>query len=222
MSKPHKTPAEAATAATNAAGTNSEEPPSAADALAIIEEGRSRTAAGLTPNLVLMYGVWGVAWMVGFGVSYVLSADLLDIPPALVITLIAATFVSAVVISIVVGVRSGRGLRGPSETTGTMYGISWMIALTGLGLLLGGIQLPDDVAGLVYPASFVLLVGVMYLFGGTLWNDRLQYGLGIWLIVVAAMSTFLGNPNNYLVLAVGGAGGLLAIAGYHAFRGATP
>ncbi len=213
MSKPQKSPAEAATAP-----TNSDEPPSAADALAIIEEGRSRTTAGLMPNLVLLYGAWGVAWLLGFGGSYVMGADLLDVSPTVAITVIAAAFVLAVAISIVQGVRAGRGVRGPSERTGTMYGISWMISMTGMGLLLGGIRMPGEVEALVYPAAFVLLVGVMYLFGGTLWNDRVQYGLGIWLIAVAAASTFLGSPNNYLILAVGGAGGLLAIAGYHALR----
>lgn len=213
MSKPQRPADEAA--------TDPEDPPSAADALAIIHDGHARAAAGLTPNLALLYGVWGLAWLVGFGVSYVTGAGILTLSPAVAITVVAAAFALAVVISIVQGVRAGRGVRGPSERIGAMYGISWLVATTGLGLLLGGIQFPDELASLVYPAAFVLLVGVMYLFGGTLWNDRAQYGLGVWLIVVAAASTFLGNPGNYLVLAIGGAGGLLAIAGYHAVTGRT-
>lgn len=214
MSEPRKSSAEV----TGQSSGDPEQPPSAADAMAIIEEGRARTAAGLAPNLVLLYGMWGVAWLVGFGVSYVLSADLLDLSPGVAITVVAAAFALAVAISIVQGVRASRGVRGPSERIGALYGISWIIASTGMGLLLGGIQFPDELAGLIYPAAFVLLVGVMYLFGGTLWNDRVQYGLGTWLIMVAAASVFFGTPNNYLVLAIAGAGGLLAIAGYHLVR----
>jgi hypothetical protein len=216
MSKPHETPIDAVTGA-----TDSEEPPSAADALAIIEQERSRTAAGLTPNLALLYGAWGLAWLAGFGISYVTDADILHLSPGVAITVVAATFALAVVISIVQGVRAGRGVRGPSERTGAMYGFSWMIAFIGMGLLLAGISMPEEIASVIYPAAFVLLTGAMYLFGGTLWNDRIQYALGTWLIVVAAASTFIGHPGNYLALAIGGAGGLLAIAVYYALRDST-
>jgi len=51
-----------------------------------------------------------------------------------------------------------------------------------------------------------------------LWRDRVQYGLGIWILAVDAVSVFAGVPGNYLLLSLAGGGGFLAAAASFAAR----
>jgi hypothetical protein len=191
-------------------------PPSAADALAIIQRQQAHTTAGLTPNLALLYGIWGVVWLI-IGVGfYLLRSGTLLVPSWLPGTALAVLLVTASVFSWVLAARGGRGVRGASDTQGAMYGLSWLISMIGMGFVIWGLArlgLADDIQAVLHPAAFVLLAGVLYLAGGALWHDRLQYGLGGWIILVAVASVHAGLPANYLVLGFGGGGGLLAVAG---------
>lgn len=72
--------------------------------------------------------------------------------------------------------------------------------------------LANGTLALLWPASFVLVTAVLFLAGGTLWNDKAQLALGIWSLAVAAASTFAGSPANFAVLAFAGGGGLLTTA----------
>lgn len=46
----------------------------------------------------------------------------------------------------------------------------------------------------------------------TLFRDPVHYGLGIWMLAVAASSVFAGVPGNFAVLALAGGGGFLVAA----------
>lgn len=196
-------------------------PPSAADALAIIQRQQAHTTAGLTPNLGMLYGIWGVVWLI-IGVGfYLVRSGALEVPGWLPGTSLAALLVTASVISGVLAARGGRGVRGASDTQGAMYGVSWPISMIGMSFVVWGLArlgLADDIQAVLHPAAFVLLAGVLYLVGGAVWHDWLQYGLVGWIILVAAASVHAGLPANYLVLGFGGGGGLLAVAGHYLRR----
>lgn len=198
-----------------------ERPPSAADALAIIEREQARTGARLTPNLALFYGVWGAAWLTAGVLYFVRQLERLDGGTTAVVSV--AVGVVAMVVSIVTSVRSSRGVRGASELRGTLYGMSWTIAMIGMGLLVSAsaAAMPEELRGTLIPALFVFLVGVLYLAGGAVWSDRLQYGLGVWIATVAVGSVFAGQPANSLVLGIGGGGAFLAVAAWYAASGRT-
>jgi hypothetical protein len=55
-----------------------------------------------------------------------------------------------------------------------------------------------------------------------LFQDRFQYGLGLWMLVSAATSVFAGVPGNFAVVALAGGGGLLLAAGYFTLRPPCP
>jgi len=78
--------------------------------------------------------------------------------------------------------------------------------------------LPADAVTLLWSGSAVVLVGVLYLAGGALWQDRFQYGLGVWMLLTGAGSVWAGVPGNYAVLSLAGGGGLLLAAGYFTLR----
>lgn len=73
-------------------------------------------------------------------------------------------------------------------------------------------------SALLGPALSLLVVGLLYLGGGAVWRDRMQYGLGVWILAIDAVSVFAGVPGNYLLLSLAGGGGFLAAAAWFAVR----
>ncbi|GAA3436042.1 hypothetical protein [Kutzneria kofuensis] len=128
----------------------------------------------------------------------------------------------ALVLPIVQGVRASRGMRGPSRTIGAMYGTAWGVAFAANAVVQSALQrelmTSWDVTSLMWTASSLAVVGLMYLAGGMLWRDVPQYALGVWMLVSAAGSVLAGVPGNFLVLAFAGGGGMLVLAAYHAIR----
>jgi hypothetical protein len=204
-----------------------DDPLTAGESLALIERQHQEAQRRLVPNVALFFGPWGVAYLLGFGSIFLTYPTALPIRlagwAAAVVT--AVLFASAVVITAVTGARAGRGLRGPSQAAGIMYGWSWTLgfsALTAVNLGVTRLGLPDEAVTLLWSGSSLLLVGVLYLGGGALFQDRFQYGLGVWMLVSGACSVFAGVPGNFAVVSLAGGGGLLLAAGYFVLRHARP
>ena len=204
-----------------------DDPLSAGESLALIERQHREAQRGLEPNVALFFGPWGVAYLLGFGAIFLTYPTALPVRlagwAAAVIT--AVLFASAVVITAVNGARAGRGLRGPSQAAGGMYGWSWTLGFSALAAVNLGVTrlgLPDDAVTLLWSGSSLLLVGVLYLGGGALFQDRFQYGLGVWMLVSGACSVFAGVPGNFAVVSLAGGGGLLLAAGYFLLRHSRP
>ena len=196
---------------------------SAGESLALIERQQQAAQRQLGFNPTLILGLWGAAYLFGFGAIFLTypTAAPLRLHGAVAGVIIGTLFAAATVISIVTGVRSGRGLRGPSRTAGAMYGCSWTLgfcALAAVNLGVTRLGLPDDAVTLLWSGSSLLLVGVLYLAGGALWQDRFQYGLGVWMLVSGACSVYAGVPGNFAVVSLAGGGGLFLAASYFALR----
>ncbi len=198
-----------------------EAPPSIRDAAEIIERQRQLAAARIEPDARLLYGVWGAAWLVGFGTFYLVAARIVGVPIWVAGLVFFGVLTAAGAITGVHITGRVRGVRGHSQS-GAMHGIAWLVGLAALApFLVGTVQLGMSVPAqaALFAGAFPFLVGVLYLAGGALWQDRLQYGMGVWIILAAAVSPFVGVPGNYLVLALAGGGGLLVATGYFAMRG---
>lgn len=184
------------------------------ESLELISEQRESAVRSLYPRSAPMLASWGAAWLLGFGAFWLASAN----PPLLPGWSAAALLVALSVLAVAVTagqLMRGRGVTGPSRDTSRRYGWAWALGWAGLyafnlGLMHDG--LPPRLAPLVWPGSSLLLVGVLYLAGGAIWQDRVYYGLGTWTLVVAAAAVFAGTPGNFAVMALGGGGGLLAAA----------
>ncbi len=187
------------------------------ESLALISEQRAGAVRSLSPNPVPILASWGVAWLLGFGACYLTSgrASAAVLPGWAAWTVLSALSAAAMVITARQLRRSGRGVAGPSRTVGAMYGWSWALgcaAAYALNLGLTSQGMPVRLLPLLWPATTLLVVGVLYLAGGVLWQDRLTYGLGAWTLLVAGASVAAGPPANFAVLALAGGGGLLAAA----------
>lgn len=196
--------------------SDTDAPPSAAEAIQIIEREQARTGAGLTPNLVLMLGAWGVAYLLAGVLYYLYRVDLLGG----ITTLVAVVLIGAVAstVSTVGVVRGMRGVRSTSGQQGAMFGFSWTISLALTGVLSVGIAtvLPAGSGAVVTPALFVFVVGVLHMSSGVVWPNWPTYVGGAWTMGVAVASVFVPAPENVLVLAIGGGGGFLAVAAWFA------
>ena len=184
------------------------------ESLALIAAQNQEATHSLRVDPVPILGMWGVAWLVGFGAFYLASpkgpGPLLPTWAAGV--MLGLLFSAAVGVSVGQGVWRGRGIEGPSHQVGAMYGWSWLLAFAGLyavnlGLIHQG--LPSGLGPLLWSGSSLLVVGLLYLAGGIIWADRVQYGLGIWTLVTGAASVSAGVPGNFAVLSLAGGGGFL-------------
>lgn len=160
---------------------------------------------------------WGLAWLVGHG-AYALSGGsdpLVPMPEALPLALLVTGLTTAVIVTVRAIARGQRGVTGPAKAAGTLLGAGWLIGFVALFLLitaLTGATGEPHLQALLWPTGTGLVVGMMYLWGGTLQHDRLQYALGGWLALTATAALFLGLPGMYWVLAVVGGGGYLVAA----------
>lgn len=192
-----------------------DEPMSAEESLNLIAQQNRRTRRELGGGPARMLAAWALAWIFGWGFAY-FATRTGSVPGWTVGVVVAVAFVAAMGYTAYVGARAGRGIRGPSKTVGTMYGYSWALASIGLTVIDSRITqfglLSSDQVSLLWSGTWLLLTGVLYLAGGMLWQDRLMYGLGAWMIVSAAVSVLVGFPANFLVLAVCGGGGFLLAA----------
>jgi hypothetical protein len=177
------------------------EHPEAADALAAIDAAQERTTRSLRPSPLGMFVPWGVGYLVGFGGVWLAIRGVL--PDGVVPVLLVLAAVVPLVSAGITVTRSSRGLSGPSRRVGALYGWAWILGFAAL------FAMNSRFAALGVPA--LLVVGLLYLAGGALWNHVPQYVLGVWTLVTAVATVFVGYPANFAVLALAGGGGFLVL-----------
>ncbi|MBO3086108.1 hypothetical protein [Cellulomonas fengjieae] len=185
--------------------------PSPADALAIIAAQRARTD-DTRPSGPLLFGVWGAAWLIGYGLIWLTSSDD-DSPAGLTATVAITGGVIALVVTIVHVIRRTRGIVGASSRQGTMYGLAWSIGFAAQAMIVSGFAsagASGEVLALAGNAIAALVVGLLYLAGGMLWDSVPMYVIGGWMALVGGAAALAGLPGTYLVMAVAGGGGMLA------------
>jgi hypothetical protein len=202
-------------------------PESAEDAaamLAMLDAERARVLRAILPDPRIIYGVWGIAWLVGFVLMWfaVTGTEPLDVPVAAAGIVFGGCITGAIVITVVHIVQRAAGVRGESNRVGALYGWSWMLAMVALTVILNASYahgLPEELGRLLWPVLSGLVVGTLYLAGGAIWQDLLQYRLGVWILVASAAGAVAGYPGVHLVMGLGGGGGFLVAAAYYAVRG---
>ncbi|WP_371030981.1 hypothetical protein [Pseudoclavibacter sp. JSM 162008] len=185
--------------------------------LALMRDQQRTTRTRLDRALYILLGTWAVAWLVGFQALW--SAEdgggspLIRIPTVTAFVIFGALMVVGVIVSVICGVSMGRGMRGRSNTAGTLYGFSWSISMMGAWFLAASLlrQVEDPaLAPLLMPGIFVITIGVLYMAGAAMSRSGAQFALGVAVIVLAVVATALGAPTHYLVY--GTAGPLIFIA----------
>lgn len=184
--------------------------PDLATALAIIAAQRQR-ADDTRPSGAVLFALWGAAWFVGYGAFWLTSRD--DGRPSLPAVVVAITVgVVALVITIVHVMHRTRGIAGASARQGALYGLAWPIGFLAQSMIVGGLGragASDEVTALAANAIAALVVGLLYVAGGLLWDATSMYVLGAWMALTGAAAALIGVPESYLVMALAGGGGML-------------
>lgn len=172
------------------------------------------------------YLAWGLAWLVGYGAFAVSSGvdPLVPLPTIVPLVLLGAGVLGALVVSALGIARDSRGVTGPAALQGTLFGGAWVIGFLALYLLITALsgQVPDELVSItLWPAGSALVVGLLYLMGGALYRDLLQFALGTWVALVGTAAVFAGTTGQYAVAALVGSAGYFTAAALEGRRRAV-
>ena len=90
-----------------------------------------------------------------------------------------------------------------------MHGNIFAVAFTFLGVLgwrLHVAGVPSDAMLTYWVAGSCLIVGVQFLSGAAIWNEKSQLIFGLWTLVVGVLAALAPAPFPLLVGVLGGAG----------------
>jgi hypothetical protein len=192
-------------------------------AMDLITDTRNRARRALEVNGALLYGAWGLAWLIGYTVVWlsVRGHPTYRTPSAWTFVVMGACMAVALVVSVITIGRAMRGVTGLSSTSGTLYGWAWTISFVSLGLMIGGLAhagASEVVIGLFASAGPVLVVSIMYLVGGALWHNWTMFVVGAWLALTIGVAAMFGAVTFDLLMAIAGGGGFLVAALYEAIQ----
>lgn len=202
----------------DAAPDPTEPPLDPAEGLRIIAAQTARVRSR-EPDSRLIFAAWGAAWLLGYLALYLTATgrlgqprvtDGVEQPATWAFAVFGLSIIGAMAFTVLHSVRANAGIQGVSASFGAMYGWTWCLGFVGMSVMLGGLARAGagpEVMALASNACACLLVGVLYMAGGAFWQDRQQYAIGVWIVLVAALSVFAGLPQTYLVMAVLGGGG---------------
>jgi hypothetical protein len=199
-------------------------PVSAAESLRMIENQRAAAQRSLAPDPRLIYWPWGLAWLIGFSLLFLRHGPgervRWDMPSWLPVTVLYVLMVAAFVVSGIAGSRARRQVSGDSSTKGLMYGMSWFLGFASMGVTLSHFSdmLPFEQQGLLWAASSIGLVGVLYMAGAAIWKAPEMFVLGAWVTVSNIGGVIAGPGWHSLVAALAGGGGLI-VAGFVQYCG---
>ncbi len=188
--------------------------PTLEESRSIIAEQERTVRSTLTVDERLVYTVWGVAWGVGYLAMFLDAGDE-GRPGAVGGITFAALLVAAIAATIVHIESRTRGTGGPDSRNSWMMGAAWPISFIGVGLVggaIGSAGIEGPATGIVFNAIPCLVVACLYMGNGIALNDRPQFLLGGWIVVVVSVASHLGTPDLYLAMSVLGGGGFLVTA----------
>ncbi|WP_250445250.1 hypothetical protein [Actinotalea sp. C106] len=191
-----------------------DEPLDLAQVAALVAAQQDRVRAATDVDGRVLYGAWGVAWVIGFLAMWLAAVDdpPVQMPQIAAGLIFFGLLVSAGVVTAVHIARRTAGVRGTSATQGEMYGWAWMLSFTGVGVLafaLGRLDASPEVVSTVMTVTSSLIVGALYMVGGAVWGDRAGFRLGAWISSVTVVAAVVGQPHMLLVMAFAGGGGML-------------
>ena len=184
--------------------------PDLAEALAIIAAQRSR-ADDTRPSGTLLFGIWGVAWLVGYGALWLTAFDS-GTPSVLAAAIAIGGGIAAVAVTIVHTTHRTRGIAGASARQGLLYGLAWPIGFVAQTMIVAGLGqagAANEVTALAANAIAALVVGLLYIAGGMMLDLTSMYVIGGWMALTGAAAALAGVPGSYLVMALAGGGGML-------------
>jgi hypothetical protein len=181
----------------------------AAAAAAIMTEATDRARRRFEPDHRVIYAVWGPIWLLGYGTTWLAVRGQHPFHGLNPGAYAALVLISVAVSMITVGqARAETGLRGRSvlrvETffLSVLAGFGAMFALEGALVRAGA---SPSMVGIFEASAPILVLGLVYLVRFSADRNWIGAGLGLWLVLVAAVGGYAGPKTVWAVgaLAVG-------------------
>jgi hypothetical protein len=186
---------------------------------------RAALTARITPAVCAMNLIWGLAWLIGFGLMFARRGSggrvLVSLPQWLPLAVLGVLLVTAGITTAVLGARVfGRGDVEPAAVQqARRYGIAWLAGFIGLIATVSAVTkgLSDDKTGLVWAVSATGLAGALLMGGSGIWGDRVMLRLGLWITLVNIAGALAGVGWQSLIIAFAG-GGVQVVIGARGWR----
>ncbi|MBO0838011.1 MAG: hypothetical protein J2P28_21195 [Actinobacteria bacterium] len=177
----------------------------------------------LVINQPLIYGVWGVAWLVGCGAMWlsVIGQHPFRGAAGWASAILGTGIGLAIVATAITTSRATRGIGGVSARQGMIYGLSWPTGFAAMFTIIGAavhFGASASLMGVLGAAAPLVLVGLIYVLAAGMWLDWVMFWLGLWELLVAAIGAWTGPVSVLLMDAVAGGGGFLAASALLARR----
>ncbi|WP_182112507.1 MULTISPECIES: hypothetical protein [unclassified Actinotalea] len=187
----------------------------------IVAEQRERVRSATDVDARVLFGAWGAAWLLGFGLLWLAESGIASIGVGVALAGFVGLLVAAGGVTTWHLVARTRGIEGTSAVQGAMYGMTWFVAFAAVFALSAALQRAGAdgvIVTIVMTLVPCLVVAALYMAGGALWGDRTQFALGAVIGAVTVVAAFVGHPHMLGVMAVAGGGGMLVAAGTDAVR----
>lgn len=193
-----------------------------AAALRVIDEQTAEVGTRATNTQAILFAVWGLAYLVGFG-ALALDPSATTVYSWRIVVFGCAMF-AGIATSFGLGARFGSGVRGPSRSAGLMIGLTWLLVFASSGFISRAIfesDIAPKKAFMIVAGISVLLVGALYTAFGAMSNDVPFFLLGVWFLVVDGVAMLVGTPTYLTIMALLGGGGFLVGAAVTKFTRST-
>jgi hypothetical protein len=167
-----------------------------AEAAVIMQEAGDRARRQLRVSHRVTFTIWGLGLLLGYGAMWLAVRGQRPFhgpPPAAfaVVALLGA----ASVMSGVAEARADSGVGGLSAIRRRVHFLAVLVGLAGMFALEGALVhagASRPVVGVFEASAPVLVAGLFYFATSAVWLDWPVFGLGVWLVAVAAVGCFAG------------------------------
>lgn len=194
---------------------NDEDSLSPEETLRLINNQQHQTARIIRGPILAYWGVWGIVWLISFGVFFLQQGlngtPYVQMPVTVPLILLFCLLAAAVIWTIAYSAHTGRHVKGKANTRNLMYGLTWAGSFACVSAVASRFsdRLPTDEQSVLWAGLSVGVTGALYMAGGAIWQEWSLFLMGIWLLVVDVVGISLGPGWHSLLISVAGGGGLL-------------
>ena len=193
-------------------------------AAAIMQDARERAQQELSINHPVLYATWGLLYLVAYGAIWlsVRGQHPYQAPTTAAIVTVFLAVAVAVVVMLVALNRAVGGVGGRSAVQRRILSLSFIIGWVGVLLMEAALRhagASEGVIGVFGATGPILLSGLVVAAASAIRLEWTAFGLGIWLIAVAAISGFAGPAAVWGISALAVGVPLLLLAAIAARRG---
>lgn len=187
------------------------------EAAAILADARERALRELRASYPLVFAVWGLILLVGFGVLWlsVRGQHPFTGPTPLALLVLTLLLAAGAVTTVVTVGRALTGIGGASVAQRRVHSLALLLGIVGVFTLEGALAhagASDTVLSVYGAVAPMLVAGVVYAASPAVWQDWSTRFLGAWLVLVAAGSAYAGPVGVWGVAGLGAGAGFLVMA----------